>query len=125
MGCGASKGSELKEGKPKKSNAGHPEPTPAAAVNNAIRTREYYRNSLGNDFLEGFSRTGRALSRKNTMRSQGSISCDQIDPNRAQDSNVLSDRKENVMSARETAVDSQVDTQAVQAHPIPAQGVEN
>jgi hypothetical protein len=74
MGCGASKTHAAKQ---KKSNAGQGQPNqtqqPNTAITAAARTREYYRNSLGNDFIEGFSRTGETLSRKNTMRSTGSL----------------------------------------------------
>jgi hypothetical protein len=78
MGCGASTTSVAI---PKTSNAGQGQPNPTQPNNNpnnsAARTREYYRNSLGNDFIEGFSRTGQTLSQKSTTRS--SNSCENIE----------------------------------------------
>jgi hypothetical protein len=111
MGCGAS-AVKVKEVKPKQTTVVHPEPYQPTAINNATRTRDYYRNSLGNEFLEGFSRTGDALSRKNTMRSNDSVSLDRTDPNPIpNETNDLSCRKEFVTSASETENESRAGTQ--------------
>ena len=98
MGCGASKNTKVMDSKPKKSVVGQ-EQAPAPAVSAAIRTREYYRNSLGGEFIEGFSRTGLALSRKNTMRSQGSIFEQLANEHTEQENNQFTNLKEIATSA--------------------------